>query len=120
MHKTENGYGGNKNKSKAKRRAAREAQKKKENPRVAVSESSSNAQGTKPGSLRGQIKTGMDGETKVGIQDGSADRNNGPAHKPAVDVGNLKTGGHPAQNKYGQPNIQNVGKVKAEIVIKES
>lgn len=56
---------------------------------------------------------GMDGKTKIGIQDGSKDRNNGEDHKPAVDVGNLKEGEQPGNN--GQPRIQNENKVKVEI-----
>jgi hypothetical protein len=105
------------NRSRAKRRAARSAQRKKQDPKVAVSQTGENVQGDKPDSLRGQTKLGMDGKTKVGIQDGSGDRNNSATHPPAVDVGNLKTGDHPAQNNSGQPNIQNVGKVKTEITI---
>ncbi len=109
------GDGSAKSRSSAKRRASRAAQRKKENPRVATSQSGRNMQGKKHGeiNLRGQVKTGMDGKTEVGVQDGSKDRNNGSDHKPAVDVGNLKSGEQPGAN--GQPRIQNEHKVKEEI-----
>jgi RHS repeat-associated protein len=108
-------YMSNKNKSSAKRRAARKAQRNKNNPKVSVSQPGSNVQGSKHGesNLRGQTKTGMDGKTGVGIQDGSKDSSNGPNHPPAVDVGNLKPGAQPGKN--GQPRIQNQDKVKEDI-----
>tara|TARA_R110001606_G_scaffold399177_1_gene581321 strand:+ start:1967 stop:2563 length:597 start_codon:yes stop_codon:yes gene_type:complete len=102
--------------SKAKTRASRAAQRKKTNPRVATSQSGENVQGTAhvESNLRGQTKVGMDGETGVGIQDGSKDRsNNNTTHKPAVDVGNLKEGLQPGNN--GQPRIKNEHKVREDI-----
>ncbi len=105
-----------KTRSRAKRRASRAAQRKKKNPKVAVSQPGKNIQGNKFGedNLRGQEKTGMDGKTKVGIQDGSKDSsNNTTDHKPAVDVGNMKAGEQPGSN--GQPRIKNEDKVKEDI-----
>ncbi|WDD97736.1 RHS repeat-associated core domain-containing protein [Thalassomonas actiniarum] len=108
-------YMSNRNKSRAKRRAARKAQRDKKNPRVSVSQPGKNVQGSQHGepNLRGQEKTGMDGKTGIGIQDGSKDSSNGPDHPAAIDVGNLKTGEQPGKN--GQPRIQNEHKTKAEI-----
>jgi RHS repeat-associated protein len=102
--------------SRAKRKASRAVQRKKENPRVAVSQPGKNIQGNKfnEDNLRGQEKIGMDGKTKIGIQDGSKDRsNNDTDHRAAVDIGNMKQGEQPGRN--GQPRIQNLYKEKEEI-----